>query len=107
MNTSLNHSEEEIRKILRDYFQNDYDVVEFCYVNEITEDQLHHWIQKYPDERPEQTTGFLELLKSEERKNSVRSKKSQVIEPALFARITSEGIEIYKETSANFLKSLR
>jgi len=71
MNTSLNLPEDHIKKILQDYFQNDYDIKEFCYVNEITEAQLQLWIEKYPDEKPAESNGFVEIVPVEDRKPGI------------------------------------
>lgn len=103
MNMNLERSEDEIKKVLQDYFQNDYDTAEFCYVNEITETDLQLWIEKYPQQR----AAFIDLVAKQELKSQSLPKKNQRIELKLFARVTDEGIEIYKETSASFLKSLR
>ena len=105
MNTSLNRPEEEIKKILQDYFQNEYDIKEFCYVNETTEAQLQLWIEKYPDEKPAESNGFAEIVPTEDRKPG-RPKRQQSIQTGtLFARIGD--IELYQYVPSDYLKSLK
>jgi hypothetical protein len=105
MNMNFSLPEQEIKKILQDYFQNDYDTTEFCYINEITEAQLQLWIEKYPDQKPAQSNGFVDIVPAQDRK-PVGNKRRQAVETGtLFARIGD--IELYQHVPAAYLKSLK
>lgn len=111
MNTTLNMQEEDILQLLEEYFQTDYSIKEFCYLNEdLDEETLSFWISKY---MPERMNPFAEInikesgsdTAKDERKPGRPKKQQQEQTPALFARIGD--IELYQQVSASYLKSLK
>jgi len=107
MNTNLKLSEEAIKKLLQDYYQTDFNIEDFCYINEITEVDLQQWIEKYPDLKASGSTIPIEIVDAEPPKTTTRaSRKQQTAETgALFARIGD--IELYQYVPHSYLKSLK
>lgn len=111
MITNPNLPEQGVSELLEEYFQSGYSIKDFCFLKEtIEEATLHSLIQKHCPERalPDDDPFFdINIMVKEDRKNPGRPKKPHLAEPVLFARVVGEAIEIYRETSSNYLKSLR
>lgn len=91
----IHRSEEEILKHLKDQEESGFTQSEYCQMYEINEQTFSSWVRKYRKSE-EEANGFttIEIIPSREAK------------PVLFAEITKENIRLYKEVSADFLKSL-
>lgn len=113
MNTALNMQEEDILRLLEEYFQTDYSIKEFCYLNEdIDEETFSVWINKYAPERAINPFADINIKETgadqgirDERKPGRPKKQQPDPAPVLFARIGD--IELYQQVSSSYLKSLK
>jgi transposase-like protein len=89
----VHRSEEEILKLLEEQEQSGFSVKEYCEVSDINEATFYSWIKKYRKSEEEEK-GFttIEIIPSKETK------------PQLFAEVN--GIKLYREVSAEYLKAL-
>jgi hypothetical protein len=88
-------TEEQILALLEEFDGSGYTVKEFCEVCELNEATFYSWLRKYRQRPEEEIKGFatVEVLPV------VTPAK-----PALFAEVGA--IRLYKEVSAEYLKSL-
>lgn len=106
MNTTTNLQEEDILKLLDEYFQTDYSVKDFCYFNDGLDETLFlSWIDKYAPQHSAAVSPFVDIILKEDRKQGRPRKQQGTDTPQLFARVGD--IELYQQVSAAFLKSLR
>ncbi len=90
----VRRSEEEILKHLSDQEQSDFSVKEYCEMFDILEQTFYSWLKKHRN-KDEEAGGFTSI---EVIPTIVQSR------PQLFAEIGN--IKLYKEVSAEYLKSL-
>ena len=90
----IHRSEEEILKHLIDQEESGFSVKEYCEMYDINEQTFNSWIKKHRKSEEEEK-GFttIEIIPSKETK------------PQLFAEISKDGVKLYKEVSADFLKA--
>ena len=90
-------SEEQILSLLEEFETSGYTVKEYCEVSDVNEATLYSWLKKYcPRAEGEEMKGFarVELVPSLGPSSG----------PTLFAEVGA--IRIYREVTADFLKSL-
>ena len=87
-------SEEQILKLLEEYDASGFSVKDFCEVSDINEATFYTWVKKYRS-KLEEETGFasIEVIPTIVNKG-----------PQLFAEVGN--IKLYKEVSAEYLKTL-
>lgn len=89
----VRRSEEEILKHLSDQEQSEFSVKEYCEMFDIVEQTFYSWIKKYRS-KPEDPAGFAQI-------EVIPTFSSR---PQLFAEVGN--IKLYKEVSAEYLKTL-
>jgi transposase-like protein len=88
-------SEEEILKHLKDQEESGFTQSEYCQMFDINEQTFSSWIKKYRKSEEEGSSfTTIEIIPSREAK------------PQLYAEISRDGIKLYKEVSAEYLKIL-
>lgn len=89
----IHRSEEEILKHLSDQEESGFSVSDYCQMYDIIEQTFYSWIKKYRKSEEEEK-GFttIEIVASKEAKAQ------------LFAEVN--GIKLYREVSADYLKAL-
>ena len=87
----VHRSEEEILKHLADQEEGEFSVKEYCEMMEINEQTFNSWVKKYRGREEEKGFAHVQIIPS--------SPKQE-----LFAEVN--GIRLYKEVSAEFLKAL-
>jgi hypothetical protein len=93
--TVVRRSEEEILKHLGDQEQSGLSVKEYCEMFELVEPTFYSWMKKYRSKPEEEVKGFA----------MVEVVPAVILgRPQLFAEVGS--IRLYKEVSAEYLKSL-
>lgn len=87
-------TEEEIIKLLDEQERSGFTVKEFCVVSDINEATFYSWLKRYRKTEEEQN-GFtsIEIVPS-----------GKEVKPQLFAEVGN--IKLYKEVSAEYLKTL-
>jgi transposase-like protein len=91
----IHRSEEEILKHLSDQEESEFSVKEYCEMFDINEQTFNSWIKKHRrSEEDEKGFTTIEIIPSRDAK------------PQLYAEISKDGIKLYKEVSAEFLKAL-
>lgn len=88
-------SEEQVLAILEEFDRSGFTAKEYCAISDLNEATFYSWLRKYRQRSEEEIKGFatVEVL------TAVTPAK-----PALFAEVGP--IRLYKEVSAEFLKSL-
>jgi transposase-like protein len=88
-------TEDQILSLLEEHETSGYTVREFCEISELNEATFYSWLRKYRSREGEELKGFaqIEVLPS-----------VVTATPGLFAEV--RGIRIYKEVSAEYLKTL-
>ena len=89
-------TEEQIFGLLEEYEASGYTVKEFCEVSDLNEATFYSWLRKYRLRVEEEPKGFAPI--------EVVSSVVPAREGGLFAEV--RGIRIYKEVSAEYLKTL-
>lgn len=87
-------SEDQILKLLEEYDASGFSVKDFCEVSDINEATFYTWIKKYRS-KPDDEVGFAPIEVIPTIVNKV---------PQLFAEVGN--LKLYKEVSAEFLKTL-
>lgn len=90
MKQRIQRSEQEILKMIDEYEKSGFNLKEYCEVSELNEQTFSTWLRKY---KRSSEDGFTTI-------EIVPSKNSAL----LFAEVN--GIRLYKEVSAEYLKSL-
>jgi len=96
VNQRIRRNEEEILKHLSDQEESGFSPKEYCEMYDINEQTFNSWIKKHRNKSEEEESGFasIEFIPSREAK------------PQLFAEINKDGVKLYKEVSAEFLKAI-
>ena len=88
-------SEEQVLAILEEFEKSGFTAKEYCSVSDLNEATFYSWLRKYRQRSEEEVKGFatVEVLPA-----------VTLAKPALFAEVGQ--IRLYKEVSAEYLKSL-
>ena len=113
MITNTQFTEADIRKLVDEYLGSDHSLKSFCLASELDEAHMQAWLDQYSTEQPGEDNPFYIGNIKEGMIGPVRDmpskpapkKPQQTSMPTLFARVCD--IEIYKEVSAAYLKSLK
>jgi hypothetical protein len=88
-------SEEQVLAILEEFEKSGFTAKEYCAISELNETTFYSWLRKYRQRSEEEIKGFatVEVLPA-----------VTPASPVLFAEVGA--IRLYKEVSAEYLKSL-